>query len=185
LEWPAAQATLLDVRGAIDALTHRRDALERQIVAMLPSSPRCTQVSALRCLRGVDTLTAVGLCAEVGDFQRFARGAADELCRPRSVREHDRAATAPRGDHEDRVRARAQAAGPSGVALPPQTEPQQSADRPPSRSTPRSGRDLLDRAEATASHLDALGAPGKRRTIIAVAAARELAGFVWAITQIE
>ena len=26
---------------------------------------------------------------------------------------------------------------------------------------------------------------GKRRTIIAVAAARELAGFVWAITQIE
>jgi hypothetical protein len=30
-----------------------------------------------------------------------------------------------------------------------------------------------------------LEAHGKRRTIIAVAAARELAGFVWAITQIE
>jgi transposase len=30
-----------------------------------------------------------------------------------------------------------------------------------------------------------LEARGKRRTIIAVAAARELAGFVWAITQIE
>ena len=31
------------------------------------------QVGRLRCLRGVDTLTAVGLCAEVGDFERFAR----------------------------------------------------------------------------------------------------------------
>jgi hypothetical protein len=30
-----------------------------------------------------------------------------------------------------------------------------------------------------------LEARGKRRTIIAVAAARELAGFVWAITQTE
>ena len=37
LPWPAAQATLLDARGAIDALTHRRDALERQITAMLPA----------------------------------------------------------------------------------------------------------------------------------------------------
>ena len=39
LEWPAAQATLLDARGAIDALTHRREQLEREIVALLPSSP--------------------------------------------------------------------------------------------------------------------------------------------------
>ncbi|MDQ2897901.1 MAG: IS110 family transposase, partial [Actinomycetota bacterium] len=73
LEWPAAQATLLDVRGAIDALAVRRDSLEREIVAILPSSPWTVQVGRLRCLRGVDTLTAVGLCAEIGDFQRFAR----------------------------------------------------------------------------------------------------------------
>ena len=66
LEWPAAQATLLDVRGAIDALTHRRDGLERQIVSMVPNSPWRSQVGVLRCLRGIDTLTAVGLCAEVG-----------------------------------------------------------------------------------------------------------------------
>ncbi len=72
LEWPAAQATLLDARGAIDALAHRRDALEREIIAMLPSSPWVLQVARLRCLRGIDTLSAVGLCAEVGDFERFA-----------------------------------------------------------------------------------------------------------------
>jgi len=73
LEWPAAQATLLDCQGAIDALCHRRDGLEREIVSMLPSSPWREQVGVLRCLRGVDTLSAVGLCAEVGDFTRFAR----------------------------------------------------------------------------------------------------------------
>ncbi len=73
LDWAAAQATLLDARGAIDALHHRREQLEREIVAMLPTSPWVVQVGRLRCLRGVDTLTAVGLCAEIGDFERFAR----------------------------------------------------------------------------------------------------------------
>src|SRR6202521_5273146 len=38
LEWPAAQATLLDAQGAIDTLVHRRDQLERGIVALVPSS---------------------------------------------------------------------------------------------------------------------------------------------------
>jgi transposase len=73
LPWPAAQATMLDAQGAIDALAHRRDQLEREIVALVPGSPWVVQVGRLRCLRGVDTLTAVGLCAEVGDFERFAR----------------------------------------------------------------------------------------------------------------
>jgi transposase len=69
----AAQATLRDAIGAIDALCHRRDQLERGIVALLPSSPWATQAARLRCLRGIDTLTAAGLCAEIGDFERFVR----------------------------------------------------------------------------------------------------------------
>ena len=72
LEWAAAQTTLLDLADVIDVLVHRREHLEREIVANLPGSPWATQVGRLRCLRGVDTLTAVGLCAEVGDFERFA-----------------------------------------------------------------------------------------------------------------
>ncbi len=73
LGWPAAQATMLDARGAIDALTHRRDQLEREIAALLPGSPWAVQAGRLRCLRGIDTLSAVGLCAEIADFERFAR----------------------------------------------------------------------------------------------------------------
>ena len=73
LGWPAAQATLTDCCGAVDALVHRRDQLEREIIALLPASPWATQVARLRCLRGIDTLPAAGLCAEIGDFERFAR----------------------------------------------------------------------------------------------------------------
>src|SRR5215213_10212314 len=36
LGWPAAQATFADACGAADALVHRREQLEREIVALLP-----------------------------------------------------------------------------------------------------------------------------------------------------
>jgi transposase len=75
LPQPAAQATLADACGAVDALVHRRDQLERQIVELLPASPWATQAARLRCLRGIDTLTAAGLCGEIGDFERFAQAA--------------------------------------------------------------------------------------------------------------
>lgn len=68
-----AQVTLLDYLGAIDALIVRRDTLEATIGELVPGSPWAQTVARLRCLRGIDTLSAVGLCAEVGDFARFAR----------------------------------------------------------------------------------------------------------------
>jgi hypothetical protein len=43
----------------------------------------------------------------------------------------------------------------------------------------------LERSAAPAPHWTRLEARAKRRTIIAVAAARELAGFCWAIGRIE
>ena len=66
-----AQLTLLDYLGAIDALVIRRDALQASIAELVSGSPWAQTVARLRCLRGIDTLSAVGLCAEVGDFQRF------------------------------------------------------------------------------------------------------------------
>src|SRR3984885_2409687 len=43
LEWPAAQTTLQDAIGAVDALEHRRGQLEREIIARLPASPWAVQ----------------------------------------------------------------------------------------------------------------------------------------------
>jgi transposase len=186
LEWPAAQTTMLDAHGAIDALTHRRDQLEREIVALLPTSPWVVQVGRLRCLRGVDTLTAVGLCAEIGDFTRFAR--AEQLssyvglvpCESTTGQQRRLGSITKTGSGHAR-RLLVEAAWHY-------------------RPRPRIGKALADRQqsqppEAIAVSWSAqrrlhrtwtrLEQRAKRRTIIAVAAARELAGFAWAITQIE
>jgi transposase len=186
LEWPAAQATLLDAQGAIDVLVHRRDQLEREIVALVPSSPWAVQVGRLRCLRGIDTLSAVGLCAEIGDFERFAR--AEQLMSyiglvpsESTTGRQRRLGSITRTGSEHARRLLVEAAWHY-------------------RPRPRIGKTLTERqdgqpAQAVAIAWSAqqrlyrtwtrLEQRAKRRTIIAVAAARELAGFCWAITQIE
>jgi transposase len=68
-----AQITLHEYLGAIDATVIRRDALEKTIAELISGSPWAQTVARLRCLRGIDTLSAVGLCAEVGDFARFQK----------------------------------------------------------------------------------------------------------------
>jgi transposase len=65
-----AQATLLDYPGAIDALSIRRDQLEATTAELVPVSPWAQDVARLR-MRGIDTLTAIGLCAEISDLARF------------------------------------------------------------------------------------------------------------------
>lgn len=45
------------------------------MVALIDGSHWEQQVARLRCLRGIDTPSALGLCAEVGDFSRFERPA--------------------------------------------------------------------------------------------------------------
>jgi transposase len=186
LDWPAAQVTSLDAQGAIDALCHRREQLEREILAMIPDSPWALQIGRLRCLRGVDTLTAVGLCAEIGDFERFAK--AEQLmsyiglvpCENTTGQQRRLGSITKTGSGHAR-RLLVEAAWHY-------------------RPRPRIGKALSDRQanqppEAIAIAWSAqrrlhrtwtrLEQRAKRRTIIATAAARELAGFIWAIAQIE
>jgi transposase len=49
----------------------RREQLEAEIARALPESPWAQTARRLMCMRGIDTLTAAGLCAEIGDFARF------------------------------------------------------------------------------------------------------------------
>ncbi len=186
LDWAAAQATLLDARGAIDALAHRRDQLEREIVAMLPSSPWVRQVGRLRCLRGIDTLSAVGLCAEIGDFERFAK--AEQLmsyvglvpCENTTGQQRRLGSITKTGSGHARrllVEAAWHYRNPPRIA---KALTDRQADQPPEAiAVAWSAQRRLHRTWTR------LEKRAKRRTIIAVAAARELAGFAWAITQIE
>jgi transposase len=52
-------------------LLARRGRLEAELFELALASPFATTVRNLRCLRGIDTLSAVGLCRELLDFHRF------------------------------------------------------------------------------------------------------------------
>ena len=183
LDRPAAQTTLLDACGAIDALSHRREALEREIVALLPGSPWQTEVGRLRCLRGIDTLTAAGLCAEIGDFCRFER--------PGQLMSYVGLVPSESTTGEQRRLGQITKTG-SGHARRLLVEAAWHY-----RPRPRIGTALTERQQGQPAHAVAIAwsaqqrlhrtwvrleAHAKRRTIIAVATARELAGFCWSIT---
>ena len=67
----ASQATLADYLHAHDVLIARRDQVEADLAKLAVSAPCAEAVARLRCLRGIDTLSALGLCAEIGEWGRF------------------------------------------------------------------------------------------------------------------
>jgi transposase len=70
-----SRAVFIDYRCAVEALVHRRRALIAALEDAVPASSHAETVARLRCFRGIDTLSAAGLCAEVGRFERFAKPA--------------------------------------------------------------------------------------------------------------
>ncbi|MGH2803340.1 MAG: IS110 family transposase [Thermoleophilaceae bacterium] len=71
----ASRATFDDYLAAVAALEQRRQTLDTAIERLWPSSPHAATIARLRAFRGIDTLTAAGICAEVGDFARFRKPA--------------------------------------------------------------------------------------------------------------
>ena len=67
----ASQATLADYLHAHDVLIARRDQVEADLATLALSAPCAHTVARLRCLRGIDTLSALGLCSEIGEWERF------------------------------------------------------------------------------------------------------------------
>ena len=56
---------------ALDQTEGRLNALEVRLTEMAATEPYREPVSWLRCFRGIDTLTAIMLLAELHDFRRF------------------------------------------------------------------------------------------------------------------
>lgn len=76
-----------DYLDAIDALLMRRDTLESTIEELVSGSSWADTIARLRCLPGIDTLSAVGLCAETGDWKHFPKAGHEMsyLCPPNAV----------------------------------------------------------------------------------------------------
>jgi transposase len=67
----------IDALAAVDGLTSRRDALAERLSQVASDAQLWPIVARLRAFRGIDTLTALALVCEVGDWERFER--ADQL----------------------------------------------------------------------------------------------------------
>jgi transposase len=181
---PVAQAVLEDGLGSIDALLVRRESLERQMTALVPGSPWADEVGRLRCLRGIDTLSALGLCAEIGDFDRFRRPGQlmsylGMVPSENTTGDKRRLGSITKSGSRHARRLLVEAAWHY-------------------RKPPRVGRELARRQDGQPQAVTAIswqaqrrlhrtwqrldGQRGKRRTIVAVAVGRELAGFCWAVT---
>jgi transposase len=182
-----AQATLLDYLGAIDVMELRRGQLETAIAELVPTSPYAQTVARLRCLRGIDTLSAVGLAAEIGDFARFQR--------PTHVMSYLGLVPSEQSSGETRRQGKITKTG-SKHARRLLVEAAWHY-----RKTPARGVTLQRRQEGQPAAIIAISwqaqrrlhhlwrrladQRGKRRTIVAVAVARELAGFCWALAHAE
>ena len=68
-----SQATFVDYLAAVELVAGRRSTLIEALEQAIPASDQAPVIARLRCFRGIDTLSAAGLCAEVGDFGRFPR----------------------------------------------------------------------------------------------------------------
>jgi transposase len=68
---PVLARTYEEYRCTVEQLLHRRAALEQDICALAETAPYRERVGWLRCFRGLDTRSAMGLLTEVGDFPRF------------------------------------------------------------------------------------------------------------------
>ena len=185
-EDPAAQATFEDYLGGVEVLLHRRGQLERSIEGLIPSSPWAREVGRLRCLRGIDTLTAVGLCAEVGDFARFAKAGQLMSYLGLVPSEHSSGESRRLGSitksgsrHGRRLLVEAAWHYRNPPRLGRQIERRQQGQPAAATAVAWSAQRRLHRTYSR------MRKRNKRATVTTVAVARELAGFCWAIALIE
>jgi transposase len=181
-EQAAEQLTFDSYRHAVDLIDARIEQLERAIRETAEQGPWSALVSRFRCLRGIDTHTALALVAGIGDFSRFRT--AEELMAfvglvpsQHSSGDHRRQGSITKVGNSHVRRLLVEAAWHArrrptvGYELARRQRGQQAA--------------VIERAWRCQQRLQQrwqrMAGRGKPQQKIVVACARELAGFVWAI----
>lgn len=168
-----------------EMLLARRDRLERLLDEQAQIGPWAGTVARLRCMRGIDTLTAVGLFAEIGDFHAFDR--------PTRLASYLGLVPSEQSSGTKRRQGSITKAGSTHArrllieaAWHYRRQPAISLTvRRRQHGQPPAAIDAAWRAQLRLhsrwAHLD--GRRAKKRTTVAVAVARELACFVWEIAR--
>jgi len=167
--------------GAVLQAKTRRDALDAAIGEIAAEPPFADVVGRLVCLRGVSTLTACALTVELGDWRRFQPQSLGPFLgltpSEDSTGERRRLGAITKTGNTHARRLLVEAAWH-------QRRPLRASATLERR---RQGQPAVVRARADQSarrlhqRWQALESRGKRRTIVAVAVARELAGHCWAL----
>jgi len=170
----AQQQTFGTYVHTVDLVDARIEALERAIRETAEQEPWRALVARLRCLRGIDTLTALALVSEIGDFSRF-RSAAELMAFVGLV-------PSERSSGEQRRQGSITKVGNSHI----RRLLVESAWH--ARRRPKVGYELARRQRGQDAAVverswrwQRMAGRGKPQQKIVVACARELAGFVWAI----
>jgi len=184
-EHPEDQLVLDDYLLAIEQVEARLATLDQEIEVLSRKDAYAPTVSALRCFRGIDTLTAMSLVGELHDFMRFdsARGLMAFLGLVPS--EHSSGGKESRGEitkagngHVRRLLIEAAwhyRHRPSALSLKQRRAGQ-----------PNEVVALADRAmHRLHRRFVRLTERGKARPKLVVAIARELTGFVWAAMRLR
>lgn len=175
------QLALEESYAAAVQAKHRRDALDEAIAELAVEPPFAEIVARLCCLRGVGTLTALALTVELGDWTRFRPQALGPFLgltpSEDSTGERRRLGSITKTGNTHARRLLVEAAWQQRRPL---RESAVLARR-------RQGQPAAVRARAEQSarrlhaRWHALERRGKRRTVVAVAVARELASHCWAL----
>jgi transposase len=180
--FPAEQLTFDTYVHAVDLVDARIEQLEQAIRKTAELGPWRELVARLRCLRGVDTLTALALVAEIGDFGRF-RTAEEFMAFVGLV-------PAVHSSGEQRRQGSITKVGNSHVRRLLVEAAWHARRRPKvgyELARRQRGQDavVIERAwrcqQRLHSRWQRMAGRGKPHQKIVVACARELAGFVWAI----
>jgi transposase len=173
LDDPLAQAALEQTLIHLDGLDRQLALLDASLERLAEEGRWAEQAQILVRFRGISTLTALGLIAEVGDFARFSS--------PRELMSWLGITPTEYSSGQQQHRGHITRAG-NEYARRLLIEAAWHYRHPPRRSTRRPEPDerawqaqvrLFHRWRHLTSH-------GKRSTVANVAVARELAGFIWA-----
>ena len=183
---PSEQAVFDDYRLAVAQVDARIEALDRKIEELAKQPAYRRAVGALRCFRGIDTRTALGLVTELHGIERFDR--------PRALMAFVGLVPS-EASSGDRQRRGAITKAGNGHARKLLIEAAWHARHTPAIPLPlrkrREGQppEIVAMADVAQQRLHRrywrLVQRGKPTTVAATAVARELTGFVWAALRTE
>jgi len=181
-EWPALQQTFEGNLRAVEEAEARLESLEQQVLDLAQCGPYRTAVGYLRSLKGLDTLGALTLAVETLDFRRFGRAPAYMSLtglisseRSSGPKERRGGITKAGNAHLRRILVEAAWSYRLKNTVGPQLAARRRGCPPEVVQIARKAQDRLHRK------FWRLVSRGKPSQVAAVAVARELAGFVWAI----